>query len=90
MTDLSYLASSGFSYKNADSGLYEIPFLDRMGFVFVICIVGMIVISLIDHARGKATHGLEIDAKMFRTTNGFAVGALLICGILAALYTVFW
>jgi solute:Na+ symporter, SSS family len=90
LTDLSYLAHSGFSYKNADSGLYEIPFLDRMGFVFVICIAGMIIISLIDHARGKTTHGLEVDAKMFRTTNGFAVGALIIVGILAALYTVFW
>ncbi|BAU55696.1 sodium:solute symporter family transporter [Mucilaginibacter gotjawali] len=90
LTDLSSLAHSGFSYKNADSHLYEIPFLDRMGFVFVICIVGMIVISLIDHARGKTTNGLEVDAKMFRTTNGFAVGALIIIGILVALYTVFW
>jgi SSS family solute:Na+ symporter len=89
-TDLSSLAPSGFAYKNADSGLYEIPFLDRMGFVFVICIAGMIVISLMDYAKGKKTHGLEIDAKMFRTTNGFAVGALLVVGILVALYTVFW
>ena len=90
IADLSSLAPSGFAYKNVDSGLYEMPFLDRMGFVFVICIVGMIIISLIDYARGKQTHGLEIDAKMFRTTNGFAVGALLVVGILVALYTVFW
>ena len=90
MADLTYLAHSGFSYKNADSGLYEIPFLDRMGFVFVICIIGMIIISLRDYAKGKTTNGLEVDAKMFRTTNGFAVGALIIVGILTALYTIFW
>jgi SSS family solute:Na+ symporter len=88
--DLSSLASTGFSFKNADSGLFEIPFLDRMGFVFVICIAGMVVISLLDHAKGKKTNGLEIDAKMFKTSNSFAVGALIVCGILVALYSFFW
>jgi len=89
-TDLSFLAPMGFSFKNADSGLYEIPFLDRMGFVFIICIAGMVIISLMDYAKGKKTNGLEIDAKMFKTSNSFAVGALLVCGILVALYSFFW
>jgi SSS family solute:Na+ symporter len=88
--DLSFLSSTGFSFKNVESGLYEIPFLDRMGFVFVICIVGMIIISLIDFARGKKTNGLEVDAKMFKTSNSFAVGALIVIGILIALYSVFY
>ena len=70
--------------------MYEIPFIDRMGIVFVICIIGMIIISLIDYKKGQKPHGLEVDTKMFRTTNGFAVGALVVCGILAALYTIFW
>jgi SSS family solute:Na+ symporter len=87
---LTSLAASGFSYKNAESGLYEIPFLDRMGFVFAICVAGMVIISLIDAAKGKETNGLEIDAKMFKTSNAFAVGAMLVCGILVALYTIFW
>ncbi|TFF37519.1 sodium/sugar symporter [Mucilaginibacter psychrotolerans] len=90
VVDLTSLAASGFSYKSAESGLYEIPFLDRMGFVFVICIAGMVIISLIDAAKGKETNGLEIDAKMFKTSNAFAVGAMLVCGILVALYTIFW
>jgi SSS family solute:Na+ symporter len=90
IADLSFLAPTGFSFKNADSGLYEIPFLDRMGFVFVICIIGMIIISLADYAKGKKTNGLEIDAKMFKTSNSFAVGALIVCGILVALYSFFW
>ncbi|MBD1362444.1 sodium/sugar symporter [Mucilaginibacter sp. ZT4R22] len=90
MVDLSSLTASGFSYKNAESGLYEIPFLDRMGFVFIICVAGMVIISLIDAAKGKETNGLEIDAKMFKTSNAFAVGAMLVCGILVALYTIFW
>ncbi len=88
--DLSSLQSTGFSYLNKDSHLYEIPFLDRMGFVFIISMVGMIIISLIDASRGKKTNGLEVDASMFKTTSGFAVGSLIIIGILTALYTVFY
>jgi len=36
------------------------------------------------------TNGLEIDRSMFKVSNGFAVGALMILGTLAALYTIFW
>jgi SSS family solute:Na+ symporter len=69
---------------------YEIPFIDRMGFVFVICVLLMIVISLIDHKRGVVVKGLEVDAKMFKINNGFAVGCMIISGILVALYSIFW
>jgi SSS family solute:Na+ symporter len=88
--DLSFLYPSGFAVKSAESGLYEIPFLDRMGFVFIICIIGMIIISAIETARGVKTNGLDVDASMFKTSNSFAIGSLLICGILVALYTLLW
>jgi len=90
MMDLSFLAGSGFSTKNADSGLYEIPFIDRMLFVFILCVAGMFVISKVDEAKGVKTNGLEVDSSMFKTNNAFTVGALVVCGILAALYTIFW
>ena len=70
--------------------MYEIPFLDRMGFVFIFCVIGMYIISMIEHSRGTKTNGLEIDAGMFKMKTGFAVGALIICGVLAALYMRFW
>lgn len=87
--DLSFLEQFGFAKANAE-GIYEIPFLDRMGFVFMICILGMVIISLFETSRGVKTNGLEIDSKMFKMNPGFAVGALLIFGVLAALYTIFW
>lgn len=88
--NLEFLYPSGFAVKSADSGLYEIPFLDRMGFVFIICIIGMWIISTIETSRGVKTNGLDVDTSMFKTSNSFAVGALLICGILVALYTLLW
>ncbi|MFB9863391.1 sodium/sugar symporter [Rufibacter immobilis] len=68
----------------------EIPFLDRMGIVFVICMVLMIIITLLDPKSKNNPKGLEIDASMFKTTTSFAVLSVLICGILAALYIAFW
>lgn len=88
-TNLSFLQPFGYSKLNGD-GVYEIPFLDRMGFVFVICIVGMYIISMIENAKGLRTNGLEVDVKMFKTDRGFAIGAIVIAVILTTLYTVFW
>ncbi|MFA4866859.1 MAG: sodium/sugar symporter [Pedobacter sp.] len=89
MTDLSWLSEVGFAVKNS-VGIYEIPFIDRMGFVFIFCIVGMIIISLIENKGEEDPKGLEIDATMFKTTTAFAVGALIIVGLLVALYSVYW
>jgi SSS family solute:Na+ symporter len=86
--DLAFLAPMGFAGK--EDGVYIIPFLDRMGFVFILCIVGMWIISMIENRRGVKTNGLEVDRKMFKMNPGFAVGALIVCGLLAALYTLFW
>ena len=87
--NLSFLAPFGFSKDNG-SGIYEIPFLDRMGIVFGICIIGMVLISTYDNRHGVKPHGLEVDKKMFKLAPGFAVGALIVSGILAALYSIYW
>ncbi len=89
MMDLSFLASTGFSKANA-AGVYEIPFLDRMAIIFLLCIAGMYIISMRDNHKGIKPNGLEIDKKMFRVDTPFAVGALIVCAILVALYTLFW
>jgi len=91
--NLEFLSSTGFAtlMEQKDKTMaYEIPFLDRMGFVFLICVVLMVVISIIDHKRGIKVKGLEVDSKMFKVSNGFAVGAMIISGILVALYSIFW
>lgn len=87
-TDLSFLYPAGFAVNV--NGVYEIPFLDRMGFVFIFCIIGMYLISILENRKGDNPKGLEIDSSMFKTNTSFTIGALLIFGILLALYTVFW
>jgi solute:Na+ symporter, SSS family len=87
--NLAFLSPMGFSAKNG-KGIYEIPFMDRMGFVFLTCIIGMVIISNIDFKGRNNPQGLEIDASMFRTSRGFAIGSMVVVALLTALYTIFW
>ncbi len=66
----------------------EMPFLDRMGWVFVICVGLMVVISLLDPKSKNNKDTLDVHPSMFQTHRGFTIGALIITGILAALYLV--
>ncbi len=90
LTDLSWLAPFGFAVKPEGSSIYEIPFLDRMGFVFVFCIVGMVLISLIQGQGRPNPKGLEIDSSMFRPNRSFAIGSAIVLVIITTLYIKFW
>ena len=68
----------------------DYPFLDRMSITFVSIVIVMIAMSLINPKKENDTHVIEVDKSMFRITTGFAIGSIIIMGILLALYTVFW
>lgn len=68
----------------------DYPFLDRMGIDFVVITIVMIIISLCSAKQPDDSHVLEVDASMFRVSRSFTVGAIIICGVLTALYTIFW
>lgn len=67
----------------------DYPFLDRMGIVFVVITITMLLISHLG-PKPQKEHLIEVDTKMFRVSPGFIIASIVICGILAALYTVFW
>jgi len=67
--------------------LDEIPFLDRMGLVFVICVSVMLALGVMMPDEKK---GLEIDASMFKPNQSFAIGAGLVIVVIAGLYYYFW
>ncbi len=64
-----------------------IPFLDRMGWVFLICITGILILGIFmtDHKKG-----LEIDASMFKVHREFAIWAIAIIIVIILLYIRFW
>jgi len=68
----------------------DYPFLDRMTIDFVAIVLIMISLSLLMPNKEKDLHTIEVDTSMFKITTGFAIGSIIIVGILSALYTVFW
>lgn len=67
-----------------------LPFIDRMGVVFLILAALMIAISLVEGKGKDHPNSIDVNAELFRTSTGFKIGAILISGIIAALYTIFW
>lgn len=68
----------------------DYPFLDRMTITFFVIVAMMVSMSLLKPNKPGDTHTIEVDNSMFKVSTGFIIGSIIICGILAALYTVFW
>jgi SSS family solute:Na+ symporter len=65
-----------------------VPFMDRMGIVFLISLALAIVVSLLTPSRATAD---TIDTKVdYATSTGFNAGALAVVVILIALYATWW
>ena len=87
--NLSGLYNFGFAAQNA-TGIYEIPFLDRMGFVFVLTLIGMYIITVLDARSVNNPKGLVVPYDMFKPSRGFAIGAVIVVAILFIIYGYFW
>jgi SSS family solute:Na+ symporter len=68
----------------------DLPFLDRMSIVFVFLVLLMVAMTLADWRSKHQEAVIIVDRKMYKTEPAFLVGAVIIMGVLAALYTVFW
>lgn len=89
MIDLSFLAPTGFIVMTGTGG-YEIPFLDRMGLVFIICVLVMIAISMIETRKKENLKGWTPELSLFKVPKDFAIGTAIVFVIVAALYAVYW
>lgn len=65
----------------------QVPFLDRMGLVFLICVVVMFILGLVLPDEKK---GLQIDASMFMPHKSFVIWAIIVLSIITILYNTFW
>ena len=66
------------------------PFMNRMAWVFLICLALIVLFGLIDPKTKNNPKALKVEPGMFKLSNGFIVGMLLTMGVLAALYIVYW
>lgn len=68
----------------------DYPFLDRMTITFVLIVAVMVAMSLLWPRQPGKGEPVVIEKSMFKVSPVFMVGSVIILGILAALYTVFW
>jgi len=69
--------------------LPQVPFMNRWGYVFLILAAIMIIMSLVE-SREDHPKAIILDKGIFKTTPMFKFWTIILMGILAALYTIFW
>lgn len=77
--------SAGFKYLSPG-----LPFMDRMGLVFLMIVAVMVLVSLLENRGRSDQKAISIERGLFRTDGVFHVFSLGIAAILAVLYLMFW
>lgn len=68
-----------------------LPFLDRMGLVFLILTAVMVLISLYEtKGKEKDPNAIVFKPDLFRTENSFNIGSIGITALLVVIYIIFW
>jgi SSS family solute:Na+ symporter len=67
----------------------SLPFMDRVGIVFLACLVIAVALSLMQTRRDSPLK-VELTGIDYSTSTGFNIGALIITAILIAVYAVWW
>jgi solute:Na+ symporter, SSS family len=67
----------------------EMPFLNRMSMVFLVLIAIIVIVSMLSPYKPKKD-SIEVTADMFKIEKSFAIGSIILMGIISALYIAFW
>lgn len=69
--------------------LPQVSFIDRMGYVFILCSIIIIIYGLVkpnlDYSKT-----IDINPKLFHTTKLFKILSIIVLGILSMIYYIFW
>jgi SSS family solute:Na+ symporter len=72
------------------SGSFEIPYLIQMGWVFCFTTLAIILVSLLDVKGQKHENDITEDEGQFKLSNAHLAMAMLVLGVVIALYIKFW
>lgn len=67
----------------------DVSFLDRMGYVFLFCVLLMFGFGLADK-NPDSSKAIELDRRLFATTRMFKILSLIVLVILGIIYYTFW
>lgn len=71
-------------------GTPDLPFIDRMGFSFLIIAVVMAIISFMENKEGDDPKAIYFGTDLFKTNGIFNIASVAVLIILALIYTIWW
>lgn len=82
-------ALSGAFFVADKMGVFVIPFMNRVGLVFLLTLAAAIIVSLVAPQK-KAVNVVTLEGVSYKTTAGFNIAGLGVIVILIALYAIWW
>jgi SSS family solute:Na+ symporter len=69
--------------------LPQVPFMNRMGYAFLICLGSAVVVSLVQKPRPQSST-IDVTGIDYSTSAAFNIAGLAVISILVALYAIWW
>ena len=86
---LSYIFYNKWPHIAALDPIGRIPFLNRVGYVFVICLAAAIAVSLLQKQKPQAS-SINVTDIDYKTSAAFNIASIVIILVLIALYAIWW
>ena len=67
----------------------ELPFIDRVGLIFLLCVALAVVVSLVEK-KGVHMNAVELGDVDFSTSKGFNIASVAVVFLLIAFYGAWW
>lgn len=83
------VALSGFMWWLDREGLFTLPFMNRVGVVFLVALVAAIVVSLLFPPE-TGTMQIKLDGVSYKTSLGFNIAGVGVIAFLIAVYAIWW
>lgn len=77
------------AHLGLDLALHTMPFMNRVGWVFLLCVATAVAISLLQGGR-RDPKAIDHEAIDFRTSASFNIAAAIITAVLIGLYWYWW
>lgn len=72
-----------------EHAIYTMPFMNRVGVVFLLSLVGAVLVSLVAPAKTEVSV-VTLEGVSYKTTTGFNIAGVGVILILIALYATWW
>ncbi|CAL1691805.1 Sodium/glucose cotransporter [Brevundimonas subvibrioides] len=83
------VALSGFMWWLDREGIFTLPFMNRVGVVFLVSLVAAIAVSLFSPPK-EGTMQIKLDGVSYKTSLGFNIAGAGVIAFLIAVYAIWW